>query len=416
VSAPAAPTPAQWAVVEQVAAHRLTALSGGPGTGKTFALRTLVEVAAAAGVEVALAAPTGKAARRIAELVGRPASTVHRLLEFRPTSGKFERNARRPLEAALVIVDEASMLDLPVGDALLAAVGPNTHLLLVGDPDQLPPVGAGRVFADLLQSHVLGDAHVELREVIRQAAGSLIVANARRIREGRLPFMTQDEAVAELGEGVERDCFIVRRHPEAVEETVVELVCRQLPRSFQIDRSEIVVLAPMRAGSAGVERLNNLLEQRLNRPDAPVVHEPTGIRVGSRVVQCRNDYTAGVFNGELARVAAFDRQAGTVELLLEDDRRLTLPTGSLESWRLAWCLSVHRFQGSEADIVVVSLPSAHELVDRSLLYTALTRARNAAVIVSSQRVLAIAAGRPGAARNTTLTRRLIDPQSAGELF
>lgn len=404
-------TDEQWQAVRAALDHRIACWSGTPGTGKSFTLRMLCDLLAEAGISFALAAPTGKAARRVQELSGRDASTLHRLLEFQPATGRFGRHRERPLEQQMVIVDEASMLPSDLMGALLAALGP-ARLLLVGDPEQLPPIGAGRPFADLLESGCLGDRHVALRKVQRQAARSLIVQQSRRIVAGQLPYATVEEAEQAFGPS-ERD-FFVEFCPDAATAArrSVELVVDQIPRLFNIAPQRTVVLAPMRTSDAGLDVLNRELESRLNPRGAPVAGTP--FRLGMRLIATRNDYTWDIPNGTLADLIAVD--GGEARLSLEDGRVLELPLRDLVGYLPARAISVHRFQGSEADAVVVAIASAAPMVSRSLVYTAITRARKLAVLVAEKRALAIALSRTdGERRNTTLAMRIRNPQASGQL-
>ncbi len=303
----------QWSVVELVRTRPLVLLTGLPGAGKTHTQRVLVDAARRSGVRVLLCAPTGKAARRMRDLTGHDAMTIHRALGYSPKEDRFLRDEDDPLsnDVELVIVDEASMLSLELADALFRAAG-DCHVLLVGDTDQLPPIGPGRVLADLVASAVVPRVH--LTAIYRQAARSLIVRSARRINRGEPPYLSLEEAKAELGgEELDEDFFFVSRSgPETLREAVLELVCEALPRRGFDPRTEVMTLVPMRRGPVGLEALNAELEARLNPGDRPVVVARSGLRVGSRIVQTRNDYTPDreVMNGEVAFLAGLGRGGG----------------------------------------------------------------------------------------------------------
>lgn len=415
---PDAPTAAQWQAVHALSKHRLSVLTGGPGTGKSTTIAAICGLLDRHRKTVALAAPTGRAARRMSALAGgRQAHTLHRLLAYKPATGSFERNTQTPIDADVVIVDEASMLSLPLADALLAAVGPETRLLLVGDADQLPPVGEGRVLHDLVSSGELGEAHVHLAEVHRQAAKSLLVQSARRVNTGSLPYETLAQAEQELAVELAHDFYVVNcSSAERVHEVVCELVSQRIPRVFGFDpRTEIMVLAPQKNGPAGIEALNRSLEWRLNaRPGAPITGQ---LKVGTRVAQTVNHFELDLMNGTLATIAGYDREAQEAQLVVDDGRRLTVPTPELSTFVPGWCSSVHRAQGSEWPCVVVALSGMQPLLTRSLLYTALTRAQRLCVLVCERKSVAVAVARDEQERRSSLLgRRIAEPQLSGELF
>jgi len=405
----------QWAVVELVRTRPLVLLTGLPGAGKTHTQRVLVDVARRARLRVLLCAPTGKAARRMRDLTGHEAMTIHRALRYSPFEG-FGRNEDDPLsdDFDLVIVDEASMLSLELADAFFRAAG-DCHVLLVGDTDQLPPIGAGRVLADLVDSGVLPRVH--LTAIYRQAARSLIVRSARRINGGELPYLSPDEARAALGADVELDedfYFVAKQEQEAMRDAVLELVCERVPARYGLDpRTEVMTLVPMRRGAVGLTALNEELERRLNPGDPPVALARAGIRVGSRIVQTKNDYTPEheVMNGEVAFVTRWDEEEGEATLSLDDgERELVLPASALETYMLAWALTVHRAQGSQFPAVVAPWSSAYSvMLSRPLLYTAVTRAERLCVLVGERRALSIAVGRAeGRRRHSALAERIVE--------
>ncbi len=399
----------QWAVVELVRTRPLVLLTGLPGAGKTHTQRVVVELARRARTRVLLCAPTGKAARRMRDLTGHDAMTIHRALGWSPNENRFLRDEDDPLsnDVELVIVDEASMLSLELADALFRAAG-GCHVLLVGDTDQLPPIGPGRVLADLVASGSVPRVH--LTAIYRQAARSLIVRSARRINEGRPPFLSLEEAHAELGEQeLDEDFFWVSRNgPDSLREAVLELACEALPRRGFDPRTEVMTLAPMRRGRVGLIELNAELEQRLNPAGTPVVRD---LRVGSRIVQTRNDYTPEreVMNGEVAFVRAWDEEEGEALLSLDDgEREISVPAAALETYELAWALTIHRAQGSQFPAVVAPWSSQyHVMLSRPLLYTAVTRAQRLCVLAGERRALLTAVARgEGRTRHSSLVERI----------
>ncbi len=359
----------------------LVVLTGGPGTGKTTTVRGLVRAHEQLGHRVLLAAPTGRAARRLSEATGREARTLHRLLEWNPQEAAFARDAESPLDAELILVDEASMLDLQLADSLLDAVPPRATLVLVGDVDQLPPVGAGQPLRALLASGVA--PVVRLREVFRQAQRSRIVGGAHEVLQGRPPTPSAPGA---RGDG---ELFVIRAtEPAAIAEKVVEVV-RRMQTSYGLDPvRDVQVLVPMRRGPVGTEGLNALLQDALNpQPGA----RPGAFRPGDKVMQLRNDYERDVFNGDLGEVRRI--AAGTTWVMIEG-RDVAYAADDLEDLTLAYACTVHKSQGSEFPAVVVVLAGAHHvLLERALLYTAITRAKRLAVIVGDARALARAASR-----------------------
>ncbi|MGZ4360025.1 MAG: SF1B family DNA helicase RecD2 [Gaiellaceae bacterium] len=405
----------QWAVVELVRTRPLVLLTGLPGAGKTHTQRVLVEIARRARRRVLLCAPTGKAARRMRDLTGHEAMTIHRALGYSPTEGGFRRDEDWPLsdDYDLIVVDEASMLSLELADALFRAIG-DCHVLLVGDTDQLPPIGAGRVLADLVECGIVPRVH--LTAIYRQAARSLIIQSTRRINAGQLPFLSVDDARLVLGAEarLEEDFFFIARHgPESIREAVVELVCERIPSRYGLDpRTDVMMLVPMRRGPAGLTALNEELESRLNPGDRPVVHARSGLRVGSRIVQTKNDYSVDreVMNGEIGFILDWNEDEGEARLSLDDgEREIVVPADALETYNLAWALTVHRAQGSQFPAVVVPWSMAYAvMLSRALLYTAVTRAQRLCILVGERRAVTIALGRAEQRRrHSALAERIV---------
>ena len=389
--------PEQEAAARMALTAPVSLLTGGPGTGKTHSLKAILALARAKGLRCLLAAPTGRAAKRMEEATGLPAATLHRLLELRP-GGKAGRDREHPLPADLVVVDETSMLDALLANQLVRAVAPGAHLLLVGDPDQLPSVGAGDVLGDLLRvaegpppTAARGAAGrfpvTRLRHIFRQGPGSGIAVNARRINAGETP---------RFGAEVE-DCFFVPAETAAdAAASVVDLVARRLPARYGFRPGEVQVLSPMHRGEAGVGVLNGLLQERLN-PARPGLPELRGAgrtyRPGDRVLQLKNDYDLKVFNGDLGSVVRVDPEEAELHLVLDDGREVRYPVASLHALTHAFAVTVHKSQGAEFPAVVIPLLTGHAaMLGRTLLYTAVTRARRLVVVVGQRKALSLAVG------------------------
>jgi len=386
--------------------QKVLLVTGGPGTGKTTLIDSIVRCGLALGARVHLAAPTGRAAKRLSEATGHASRTLHRLLEFRPHDGSFARNASNPLDADVIIVDEASMIDLFLMDALVGAVPPRAMLVLVGDADQLPPVGPGAVLRDLLASGVLPT--VRLEEIYRQAQRSLIVRNAHRVNQGQLPEGL-DGAAAWEDDAPLDFYFISENDADRACQIALTLAAERIPARFGLDPlHDIQVVAPMHRGKAGVTRLNLSLQERLNAGSGGLQVGDYELRTGDRVIQQRNDYDREVFNGDVGRIVqAQPRGTVTVEF---DGRRVEYDQKAARHLSLAYAISVHKSQGSEYPAVVILLLAEHyPMLQRNLLYTALTRAKKLAVLVGSRRAVARAvANAAPLQRCTRLAQRLVN--------
>ncbi|MGW5115119.1 SF1B family DNA helicase RecD2 [Streptomyces noursei] len=411
--------PEQQAAVRLALTSKVAVLTGGPGCGKSFTVRSVVELAQAKRATVVLAAPTGRAAKRLAELTGADASTVHRLLELKP-GGDAAYDADRPLDADLVVVDEASMLDLLLANKLVKAVPPGAHLLLVGDVDQLPSVGAGEVLRDLLAGGGAGRGTsegedgrvpdgpvpaVRLTKIFRQAQQSGVVTNAHRINSGVPP----------LTSGLPDFFLFPEEDAEEAARLTVDVVARRIPAKFGLDpRRDVQVLAPMHRGPAGAGSLNGLLQQAVTpaRPDLPERRFGGRVfRVGDKVTQIRNNYEKGrngVFNGTVGVVTGLDVVEQRLMVLTDEDEEVPYDFDELDELAHAYAVTIHRSQGSEYPAVVIPVTtSAWMMLQRNLLYTAVTRAKRLVVLVGSRRALGqavrtVSAGR----RHTALDHRL----------
>ncbi|MBQ4369603.1 MAG: ATP-dependent RecD-like DNA helicase, partial [Oscillospiraceae bacterium] len=386
-------TPEQREAVQAAAESNILVLTGGPGTGKTTTVRAVIALFERAGLKIALAAPTGRAAKRMSELCGRETQTVHKLLGagYSESGGEtvFKKNEKDMLDAEAVILDESSMADILLLNALLLAMRPSCRLVLTGDADQLPPVGPGSPFADIIRSGAV--RIVRLTEIFRQAQSSEIVKNAHKINSGVMP---------ELKNGGDF-FFLRRRSAAAVADTVTELVSERLPKNMGIDPWQILALAPFRKGEAGTVNLNRRLQQALNPPSREKNERNCGafvIREGDRVMQIRNNYDiiwqkdrelgAGIFNGDIGRVEQINNIAETVTVDFEG-RRAVYTADMIKDLELAYAMTVHKAQGSEYSAVIfVAAPGPQKLMTRSILYTAITRARQLLIITGSEEVVA----------------------------
>jgi exodeoxyribonuclease V alpha subunit len=351
---------------------------------------------------VRLAAPTGRAAKRMSEATGTDATTLHRLLEFDPKSATFKRDRRRPIPAGAVVVDEVSMLDLPTADALTQAIAPGTRLLLVGDVDQLPSVGPGAVLRDVIASGAV--PCVRLRQIFRQAAQSLIVTNAHRINGGEPPLAASP--------GSHADFFVVeRREPERARDTVLELVTSRIPHRFGLDPvRDVQVLTPMNRGPAGAIALNEALQAALNPRGDILVRGARTYRVGDKVMQLRNDYDKNVYNGDVGLISSIDPEESSMVVRFEQqDRDVAFEASEIDDLVLAYACTVHKSQGSEYPAVVVPLLTTHfVMLSKNLLYTAVTRGKRLVVLVCDPRALELALSqRRREDRRTRLAWRLI---------
>lgn len=395
----------QKEAIRKVVEQKALVITGGPGTGKTTLVKSILQIMEMKGQRIVLASPTGRAAKRLSEVTGREAKTIHRLLEYKPREGEFARNEENPLAADLVIVDETSMVDVLLLNHLLKAVPPQATLVLVGDVDQLPSVGAGNVLKDVINSGTV--TVITLTEIFRQARQSMIVVNAHRVNRGEFPLLKNDRGLDFY--------FIEKEDPEEALQTVKELCARRIPKGFGFHPvNDIQVLSPLRKGSAGVERLNTELQALLNPRGLEVARGGRLFRLGDKVMQIKNNYEKEVFNGDIGRIAHVDLEEQEI-LVQFEDRRVSYDYSDLDELTLAYAVSVHKSQGSEYPVVVLPLLKQHfVMLQRNLLYTAITRAKKLLVIVGDKKALAMAVrnARPQE-RYTGLQRRLTRCFSGG---
>jgi exodeoxyribonuclease V alpha subunit len=365
---------------------KVMVITGGPGTGKTTVLNSLLAILEKKGVKICLAAPTGRAAKRVSEATGRESKTIHRLLEFSPKNGIFTRNEHNPISADLFVIDESSMVDIFIMHNLLKAIPPQARLILVGDVDQLPSVGPGNVLLDVIASGIA--PVVWLKTVFRQAAQSGIITNAHLINQGKYPAFNDTDFF-----------FVERKDPQKALDTVVDLVTNRIPKKFGFEpKRDIQVLSPMHRGEIGVAKLNEVLQGRLNPGDEtdPSHH---GLRIGDKVMQMRNNYELDTYNGDIGIITVLDKEAQEAEVRFED-RTVLYDLEQLDDVSLAYAATIHKSQGSEYPAVVIPLLTQHfMMLSRNVLYTAITRASKLVILVGDPKAVGIAV------RNTKVTQR-----------
>lgn len=389
-------SPSQWEAIDLAARKKVIVLTGGPGTGKTTITREILALFESKGLEVALCSPTGRAAKRLAEATSRAAKTIHRLLEFIPAERAFRKNYDNRLEVDALIVDEASMIDVALMHSLLQAIPDTAHLVIVGDIDQLPSVGPGNVLRDIIASGTV--PVVRLTEIFRQARESQIVLNAHRVNRGEPPSISNREASDFF--------FLEEEDPARSAELIEDLCARRLPARGHDPMRDIQVITPMYRGETGAVNLNLRLQQRLNPHGQSYNHGDVELRVGDKVMQVKNNYDKGVFNGDTGIIAGLDMDEQ--QMRIKFDSSLSYDFAELDELTLAYAISTHRAQGSEFPVVVMPLTTQHYvMLQRNLLYTAFTRAKEMIVVVGTQKALNLAVENDAVAlRYTTLMQRL----------
>jgi exodeoxyribonuclease V alpha subunit len=386
----------QRAAIEKAVESKVMVLTGGPGTGKTTTTQGIIEAYKTRGMRILLAAPTGRAAKRMTEATGMEAKTIHRLLEYNPQDG-FKHNEENPLDGDALIVDECSMIDIILFYNLMKAVPRSMRLVLVGDIDQLPSVGAGNVLRDIIDSQRI--PVVRLTRIFRQAQSSRIIMNAHAINSGMFP---------NISNGQDTDFFFIRvDEAEAIPSTIVNLVRERLPRKYRYPAREIQVLTPMQRGDVGAANINMLLQEALNPSGAFLTRSGYHYRLGDKVMQLRNDYDKNVFNGDIGYITAVDESERTLQVTF-DDRMVDYDVTELDELALAYAITIHKSQGSEFPIVVMPVTMKHYvMLQRNLIYTGITRAKKICVLVGTTRAIAYAiCNNPVCLRNTRLKERL----------
>lgn len=376
--------PKQIEALEKAIQEKTLVITGGPGTGKTTIIQAVIKIFSAVGAGILLAAPTGRASRRMSETTGHQAKTIHRLLEYNFKKGGFQKNEQNPLDGDIVILDEVSMIDTLLMSHFLRALRSDTILIMVGDGNQLPSVGAGNTLRDIIKSGAV--EVVELKEIFRQAGGSRIIVNAHRIIKGIVPEMERG------GKEISDYFFIEQDDPDQVLAIILELITDRIPNRFKLDPlEEIQLLSPMHKGNIGIGNLNNRLQEALN-PNPPLINRGgVSFRLNDKVIQMRNNYEKDVFNGDIGRIETIDLESQELFIAFEGRDPVSYEYSDLEEISLAYAISVHKSQGSEYPAVVVPVLTQHYvLLQRNLIYTALTRGKKLVVLVGSKKAMAIA--------------------------
>ncbi|MFO8084874.1 MAG: ATP-dependent RecD-like DNA helicase [Desulfobacterales bacterium] len=393
----------QLEAIRQALTHKALVLTGGPGTGKTTVINAMLKIFNSMDAKCLLAAPTGRAAKRMTEATGYPSKTIHRLLEFSFQSGGFQKNEEKPLNCHVLIVDEASMIDTTLMHHLMKAIPPKATLILVGDVNQLPPVGAGNVLKDIISSKIF--AVVQLTKIFRQASKSLIIVNAHRINLGKSPLLPFKNSSDTLGDFY----FIQQKDPENILSIILDLIAERIPKRFGFDPvDQVQVLTPMHRGIVGATNLNQQLQQRLNQRKDPLVLGARKFNINDKVMQIRNNYDKAVFNGDIGKIKHIDADARQLFILF-DKRLINYDFTELDEIVLAYAISVHKAQGSEYPAVVIPIVTQHfVMLQRNLVYTAVTRAKNLVVMVGKWKALAIGIKNDKTQKRYTLLKERIE--------
>ena len=374
--------------IQQAVTAKVMILTGGPGTGKTTTALGIIRILQIMGMHILLAAPTGRAAKRMTETTGMEAKTIHRLLEFKP-SGGYQRNEKNMLDGDVLIIDESSMIDVILMNSLMKAIPPHMKLILIGDIDQLPSVGAGNVLRDIIDSNQF--SVIRLTKIFRQAQSSRIIMNAHKINEGRYP---------DLSNGKNTDFFFIEaEEPEIAANTIVELVKSRLPKYYHISPSSIQVLSPMQKGMVGASNLNILLQDAINPSDKCLYRAGRSFRQNDKVMQIRNNYDKEVFNGDIGFISEIDFDNNKLNVAF-DNRIIEYDITELDELVQAYAITIHKSQGSEYPVVVMPVMMTHFIMlQRNLIYTGITRAKKVLVIVGTKKAVSYSV------RNVTVTKR-----------
>lgn len=392
-------TESQQEALKTALTKKMLVVTGGPGVGKTTLVNSIVKILRAKRVDVSLCAPTGRAAKRLSETTGLPAKTIHRLLGFNPGKGGFQHNAQNPLDGDVFIIDETSMLDVELAAQLSCAIPAGGAMLWVGDSDQLPSVGPGCVLRDLIDSGTVPVVHLDT--IFRQAAQSRIVMGAHQVNSGQIPQSAGNGEMSDL-------YFIESEDPARGVKTIEKLITQSIPRKFKFDSvRDIQVISPMIKGELGVRNLNAVLQARLNPKGAEVTRYGLTYRVGDKVMQIENNYDKEVFNGDIGQIESIDFEMQRIWVVF-DERKVDYDIKELDELMLSYACTIHKSQGNEYPCAIIPIHTQHYvLLQRNLLYTAMTRARNLAILVGTKKALGIAVNRADAhARITTLSDRL----------
>ena len=377
---------------------KVMVLTGGPGTGKTTTINGIIKAWKSVGMKVLLAAPTGRAAKRMNEATGYEAKTIHRLLEYNPDAG-FQRNESNPIEGDALVVDEASMIDIELMFRLVSAIPANMRLLLVGDIDQLPSVGAGNVLRDIIASKVIPT--VRLTRIFRQAATSRIITNAHLVNEGKMP---------EKDNGEKSDFFMMNDDDYLrIENTIVGLVTRRLPEYYGVSTDDIQVLSPMRRTNNGIQNLNHRLQQAINPIGDSITYGDTVFRIGDKVMQLKNNYEQGIFNGDTGKIVDVDEAHRAFTVSFDGGPTVEITSKMMKDICLSYATTIHKSQGSEYKVVVIPMTMQFfTMLQRNLLYTGITRAKKVCVLIGQKKAIAMAVHNNAVKkRNTLLKERLI---------
>ncbi|MCX7966013.1 MAG: AAA family ATPase, partial [Syntrophorhabdaceae bacterium] len=391
----------QKEAIKEAVNSKIMIITGGPGTGKTTIIKAIIEIYRSMKQRVLLAAPTGRAAKRMTSATGYEAKTLHRLLEYSPSNGSFKRNEANPLEADIIIIDETSMVDTVLMYHFLKAVKTETTVIFVGDVDQLPSVGAGNILKDLIDSGVIHT--VRLDEIFRQSKESMIIVNAHRINKGEMPYL-------KFFRDHHHDFFFTELYePEEVANYIKYLCTEIIPKKFGFDPvDDTQVITPMYKGIVGVSNLNNELQETLNKNKEILIKGGRTLKIGDKVMQLRNNYDKDVYNGDIGKIINIDRELQELHVYF-DDKLVTYDFSELDEITLAYAISVHKSQGSEYPVVIMPVLTHHYIMlQRNLLYTAITRGKKLVFLVGTKRAVAMAVkNNKPVKRYTMLKERLI---------